>query len=126
MPSTAAVIVAEPAATPVTIPDEETVAAAGFEVDQAKVRDSAWPAAYFAVAESCIVSDGTSVPVSDDIVTIAVVGGGGGPVTPSPPPHDPMIQPSPTRPVERRSLFIIPAGMPPNAAYSATQVTAHD
>jgi hypothetical protein len=51
-PSTVAVIVAAPAATPATIPEVETVAFAGSEVLQTKLRCSCSPEAALAVAES--------------------------------------------------------------------------
>jgi hypothetical protein len=51
-PSTAALIVAVPGATPDTIPDDETVAFAASEVLHANVRDKLWPEASLATAES--------------------------------------------------------------------------
>jgi hypothetical protein len=105
LPSTAAVIVAVPGATPATIPDDDTVAFAGSDVDQARVRDKAFPDRSLAVAESWVLAPGTKVAVSADIVTLSVVGGGG-PTTPSPPPQEPMSQARATVPIERDTLFI--------------------
>jgi hypothetical protein len=101
-PSTAAVIVAVPGATPTTIPEDETVAFARSELVQEKLRCNTSPAALLAVAESWNVATGTNVAVSDEIETDAVVGGGGGPTMLSPPPpQEPISQPRVIDPMER-------------------------
>jgi hypothetical protein len=101
LPSTAAVIVALPGATPATSPLEETVTFAASEVVQAKLRDRVSPAALFAVAASWYVAAGTTVAASADMVTVAVVGGGGGPTTASLPPHEPISHPRAIAPADR-------------------------
>jgi hypothetical protein len=100
-PSTAAVIVADPGATPATIPVDETVALAGSKLVQVKTRCSSCPFRSFAVAESCTLSAGTTLAVRVEIVTTSVVGGGGGggPVGLSP--QEPINQPSAIDPMER-------------------------
>jgi hypothetical protein len=100
-PSTVAVIVAVPGATPATIPEVETVAFAGSDVVQTKVRCSCSPEAALAVAKSCTVAAGTRVAVSDEIVTVAVVGGGGPTMLSPPPPQEPISQPRVIDPIER-------------------------
>ncbi len=56
LPSLVAVIVVAPAATPVTSPDEDTVATPAFELDQVTARPfSTLPEASFSVAASCVV-----------------------------------------------------------------------
>ena len=102
LPSLVAVIVAVPGATPATIPDVETVAFAGSDVLQAKLRCSCSPEAALAVAESWTVAAGTKVAASDEIVTVAVVGGGGPTTLSAPPPQEPIIsQPRVIDPIER-------------------------
>src|SRR4051794_9697120 len=92
-PSTAAVIVADPGATPATTPALDTVALVPSDVLQEKVRCNNSPEALFAVAASWMVAAGTSVAVSDANATDATTGGGGGPTTLSaPPPQEPMSQ----------------------------------
>jgi hypothetical protein len=97
-PSTLAVIVAVPGATPATLPVFETVAFATSELDQEKTRGNAVPARSNAVAESWMLDAGTSVAVGAEIAMRSVVGGGG-PVTLSP--HEPISQANPIRPMER-------------------------
>jgi hypothetical protein len=98
--STAAVIVAVPAATPNTMPEDETVAFDRSDELQAKVRDKACPDWSLAVAESCRVCDGTKVPEIADRTTTAVVGGGGGGAVGLSPPQDPISQHKATSPSE--------------------------
>src|SRR5437868_6565563 len=105
-PSTAAVIVAGPGATPTTIPELDTVAFVASEVLQEKLRWSCSPAALLATAESWMLAAGTRVAVSDAKVTDATVGGGGGPTTLSPPPQEPMTHVRVSNPMKRRSLFM--------------------
>jgi len=99
-PSTAAIIVVTPAATPTTIPEDETVTFATSELVQEKLRCNASPEALLAVAESWTVAAGTKVAVSVERATVATVGGGGGPTT-SPPPHEPISQPRVIDPRDR-------------------------
>jgi hypothetical protein len=80
-PSLVAVIVAEPPATPVTSPLEETVATTTLDVDHVTTRPvSTFPLASRSVACSCVVCP---VPiVADDGLTATVAtGAGGGAVT---------------------------------------------
>src|SRR5438093_1020980 len=63
-PSLVAVIVADPAATPVTSPLADTVAIAGLELVQVTARPaSTFPAASFGVAVSCVVAPTNTVAV---------------------------------------------------------------
>jgi hypothetical protein len=81
-PAVVAVIVAEPAATPVTTPFELTVAAAGLLVDQAML----WPVITFPWASFTVAESVTEPPtvIDDDggetttVVTTGAGGGGGG------------------------------------------------
>jgi hypothetical protein len=100
-PSTAAVTVAVPGATPATIPEDDTVAFAGSELVQVKTRWSICPVRSFAAAESCTLAAGTRLAAEADIVTTSVIGGGGGggPVGLSP--QEPMSQPTAIKPMER-------------------------
>jgi hypothetical protein len=122
-PSTAAVIVAVPTATPDTVPDDDTVAFAGSEVDQARVRTNAFPDRSLAVAESWTLAPGTRLAVAADIVTLSVVGGGG-PVAPSPPPQEPISHASAINPTERRILSATKEAL--IIMRARTQVAAHD
>ena len=125
-PSTAAVIVAGPGATPDTMPKDETVAFAGLDELQAKVRDKTWPDMSLAVAESWRVCAGTSVLVLADMTTTAVVGGGGGgggPVGLSP--QDPISQQRVINPSEPIILFIAKAVVT-RETQAVTQVVAHN
>jgi len=97
-PSTAAVIFAVPGATATTNPELETLAVAGSEVLQEKLRCNGLPDAVVAVAESWSVAAGTSVAVSEEIVTDATVGGGG-PTMLSP--QDPISAPTVIDAMER-------------------------
>ena len=121
-------IVAGPGATPDTKPEEETVAFAGSDELHAKVRDKTWPDMSLAIAESCNVCDGTSVPVAADMTTTAVVGGGGGgggggPVGLSP--QDPISQHRVINPSEPIILFIAKAVFT-RETQAVTQVVAHN
>jgi hypothetical protein len=70
-PSTVAVIVAEPAATAVTRPVEETVAIFASDVDQVTVRpEITAPEASFAVADACVVCPTVSAVALTDAVTL--------------------------------------------------------
>jgi hypothetical protein len=125
-PSTAAVIVADPGATPETMPEDETVAFAASEVLNAKVHDKTFPEMSLAVAESWSVCDGTSVLVVADRTTTAVVGGGGGgggPVGLSP--QDPISQQRVINPSEPIILFIAKAIFTWETL-AVTQVVAHN
>ena len=77
-PSDVAVITADPAATPVTVPSEETVALVVSELDQVIVLFSVCPSADFAVADRVAAAPGTMVAVSRDSVTEATGAGGAG------------------------------------------------
>jgi|SRR5437868_13191236 len=93
LPSTSAVMTAGPGATPVTVPDDDTVALATSELVQENVRDKTCPDWSLAVALSWKVAAGTKVAVAADSVTLAVTGGGGGGGPVASPPHDPINQP---------------------------------
>src|SRR3954470_21227102 len=72
LPSLVAVIVAGPAATPVTRPVAFTVATAVLELDQVTMRPvSGLPAASFVAAASCWVAPLTTVAVAGVTVTVA-------------------------------------------------------
>ena len=100
-PSTAAVTVAVPGATPATIPEDDTVAFVGSELVQEKTRCSIWPVRSFAVAESCALAAGTRLAAGADIVTTSVVGGGGGGGAVGLSPQEPISQPTAIEPMER-------------------------
>src|SRR5438034_1384037 len=71
-PSLVAVIVADPAATPVTSPAADTVAIAVFELVHATARPvSTFPAASFSVALSCVVAPAKTFAVAGLTVTEA-------------------------------------------------------
>src|SRR5207247_9762829 len=72
LPSLVAVIVADPAATPVTSPLAETVATAGALLDQVTIRPvSTLPAESFVVAVSCTVAPAMRLFDAGDTVTVA-------------------------------------------------------
>jgi hypothetical protein len=78
-PSLVAVIVADPAATPVTSPVEETVAAPALEVVHVTARPvSTVPPASRSVACSCVVCPACTLAEDGATVTVATGGGGGG------------------------------------------------
>ena len=93
-------MIAVPGATAATTPEGETVALDLSEVVQTKERFSCCPDASLAVAVSWRVAVGTSVAVSAEIATVAVVGGGG-PRTLSLPAQERMSQPRPSEPMKR-------------------------
>jgi hypothetical protein len=87
-PSLVAVIVALPAATPVTTPDDETVAIAGDDDDHVMARPaSVSPLAPLAVAASVAFSPMPTLTVAGETVTLATGAGPDGP--PLSPPHAP-------------------------------------
>jgi hypothetical protein len=108
------------------MPEDETVAFAGLDELQAKVRDKTCPDMSLAVAESWRVCAGTSVLVVADMTTTAVVGGGGGgggPVGLSP--QDPISQQRVINPSEPIILFIAKA-LVTRETQAVTQVVAHN
>jgi hypothetical protein len=122
-PSAVAVMSADPETIPTTIPVEETVAFVVSDDFQVTNRDSTWPEASLAVAESWNVAPGTRLAVSAERVTVAVVGGGGG-GGPVASPHDPMIHPAAIAAAVRKSLFMTGAALTVGPR-GLTQVTAH-
>src|SRR5262245_24948205 len=93
LPSTVAVIVAAPAATAVTLPNDETVATAVALLAQVTTRpDRAAPLALRGVATSRRTSPTASDGVIGATSTLATaVGGGGFVAPPSPPPLHPVL-----------------------------------
>jgi hypothetical protein len=80
-------MVAIPSATPVTRPDEFTVAVATAELDQVTVAVTGSPAAFRGVATKAVVAPMSTVADGGATMTVATVVSGPGP-TPFSPPHD--------------------------------------
>lgn len=75
-PSMVATITASPAASPVTVPDEDTLASAGVLLDHVTGRPlSTWPLTFLAIAMSCVVWPIVTVAV-DGVISTAATGSG--------------------------------------------------